>query len=184
MIAYMNSTLRATAANPLLKEPQSIRPRTTRARAPKKEGDISSVFVSLSGAAPTPLADRFAAIKRQLITGHEDAIRASWQRLLERLIVENAEIAQQGPGIIPQIDFSNLSNPSQDFLQAVKKRGVAVVRGVVPESEARGYKTLVDEYIKTNPGTKGMLVLMFLPVCKPCTYCPHDSFPQYQSSSL
>ncbi|MCJ1420300.1 hypothetical protein MMC32_006657 [Xylographa parallela] len=163
MIAYMNSTLRATAANPLLKEPQSIRPRTTRARAPKKEGDISSVFVSLSGAAPTPLADRFAAIKRQLITGHEDAIRASWQRLLERLIVENAEIAQQGPGIIPQIDFSNLSNPSQDFLQAVKKRGVAVVRGVVPESEARGYKTLVDEYIKTNPGTKGMLVLITNP---------------------
>ncbi|MCJ1437370.1 hypothetical protein MMC27_006757 [Xylographa pallens] len=165
MIANVKPTLRATAASLLLKGPQSIRPLATRAKAPKKEGDISSVFVSLSGAASTPLAARFADIKRQLITGHEDAIRASWQRLLERLTVENAEIAQQGPGIVPQIEFSNLSNPSQDFLQEVKKRGVAVVRGVVPESEAHGYKTLVEEYIKTNPWTKGMLALIFLPVC-------------------
>ncbi|MCJ1382811.1 hypothetical protein MMC17_005924 [Xylographa soralifera] len=154
MIASVKPTLQATAASLLLKGPQSIRPLTTRTRAPKKEGDISSVFVSLSGAAPTQLADRFADIKRQLISGHEDAIWASWQRLLKRLIVENIEIAQQGPAVIPQIDFSNLSNPSQDFLQEVKKRGVAVVRGVVPESEARGYKTVVEEYIKTNPGTK------------------------------
>ncbi|MCJ1404806.1 hypothetical protein MMC11_008032 [Xylographa trunciseda] len=148
------SSLQATAPNLLLKESQTARPFTTRTKAPKKEGDISSVFVSLSGAAPAQLPDRFANIKRQLISGHEDAVRASWQRLLARLVVENAEIAQQGPAVVPQIDFSNLDNPSPDFLREVKKRGVAVVKGVVPESEARDYKTEVDEYIKTNPETK------------------------------
>jgi hypothetical protein len=46
----------------------------------KKEGDISSVFVSLSGAAPTPLAGRFADIKRQLIRSSEDSLLASWKK--------------------------------------------------------------------------------------------------------
>ncbi|MCJ1394932.1 hypothetical protein MMC18_007813 [Xylographa bjoerkii] len=155
-----------TVTSPLLKDPQSVPPLTTRSKAPKKEGDISSVFVSLSGAAPTQLPDRFADIKQQLISGHEDAVRASWQRLLERLVIENAEIAQKGPAVVPQIDFSNLDNPSQEFLREVKKRGVAVVRSVVPQSEARGYKAEVEKYIKANPWTKGMVALMFLPVCK------------------
>ena len=156
--------MQATAASVFLEEPQLIRPLSTRSGAPKKEGDISSVFVSLSGATPAPLAERFADIKRQLISGHEIEVRASWQRLLERLLVENTEIAQQGPRVVPQIEFSNLSNPSQDFLREVKKRGVAVVKGVVPEHEARGYKTNVEEYIKTNPWTRGMQSLVLPPI--------------------
>jgi hypothetical protein len=41
----------------------------------KKEGDIPSVFVSLSGAAAQPLDSRFADLKSRLLAGHEEA---SW----------------------------------------------------------------------------------------------------------
>jgi hypothetical protein len=123
--------------------------------AGKKEGDISSVFVSLSGAAPEALPERFANIKRQLVKGHESALTDSWQRLIKRLATENEEVARNGPNVIPSIEFSDLGNPSENFISKVKHRGVAVVRGVIPENEARGYKTELQEYVKLNPSTKG-----------------------------
>jgi uncharacterized protein DUF1479 len=124
-------------------------------QAPKKEGDISSVFISLSRTSTNKLPERFTAIKRQLIASNEDAIRSSWHRLLECLAAENKGVAQRGHSIVPQIDFADLSRPSDEFLAEVRKRGVAVVRGVVPENEARAYKTAIEEYVRANPGTKG-----------------------------
>jgi len=120
----------------------------------RKEGDISSVFVSLSGAAPEPLPERFTDIKRQLIQGHESALTASWQRLIKRLAIENEEVATKGPSVIPSIAFSDLENPSNEFVDETRHRGVAVIRGVVPEDDARGFKTEVEEYVKLNPSTK------------------------------
>jgi len=137
------------------KSPSSIRRMTGQAKTPRKEGDISSVFVSLSGVKPEPLPERFANIKRQLIRGHEDQVSASWGRLLGQLAVENEIVRQKGPNIVPQIQFSDLGNASKDFIQEAKKRGVAVIKGVIPEDEARGYKTEVEEYVKLNPWTKG-----------------------------
>lgn len=134
---------------------QLARSMTSQVKTAKKEGDISSVFVSLSGASATPLPERFANIKRNLISGNENHVRASWYRLLERLAVENEIVSRQGPAVIPQINFRDLSKPPNEFINEVKKRGVAVVKGVVPEDEARAYKTEVEEYVKANPGTKG-----------------------------
>jgi hypothetical protein len=140
-----------------MKSTKCVRLIASQAKVSRKEGDISSVFVSLSGVKPEPLPERFANIKRQLIRGNEDRLNASWQRLLEQLSRENETVKKQGPNIIPQIEFSDLGIASQDFIQETKKRGVAVIKGVIPESEARGYKTEVEEYVKLNPWTKGML---------------------------
>jgi hypothetical protein len=141
-----------------LTKPTTISIRRLATAAPahqgKKEGDISSVFVSLSGATPTPLPDRFAKIKSDLIKGHEEQVLSSWKRLLSELEVENKIIAQNGPDIVPQIDFKDLNNPQDSFKSEVKKRGVGVIRGVVPHDEARGYKTMVEDYVKLNPWTK------------------------------
>jgi hypothetical protein len=68
---------------------------------------------------------------------------------------ENEIVARKGQNVVPQIDFKDIGKPSTDFLKEVKKRGVAVVRGVVPADEARGYKGEVEEYVKANPWTKG-----------------------------
>lgn len=145
-------------ARQLLRSTSTIRPLATQAKPSKKEGDISSVFVSLSGATASKLPQRFADIKKQLIAGHEEALSASWVRLLNRLASENELVARKGPAIVPQIEFADLSSvkAGDNFVQEVRKRGVAVVRGVVPEQEARSYKDELEEYIRANPWTKGM----------------------------
>lgn len=130
----------------------------------KREGDISDAFVSLSGTERPPLPQRFLDLKRALIAGHEDRVIASWGRLLERLKVENAAIAEQGPKIIPDIDFGNLDGDLAKFSAEVKKRGVAVIRNVVPEKEARAYKAEIEEYVKQNPSTKGIERALITPI--------------------
>ena len=122
---------------------------------PKKEGDISSVFVSLNGAEVEPLPDRFREIKSQLIAGKEDKVVASWNRLLDALKTETAAIAKQGSAVVPTLEFSNLEKDLERLRPEIRKRGAAVIRGVVPEAEARGYKFEVEEYVRKNPHTRG-----------------------------
>ncbi|KAI0475709.1 DUF1479 domain protein [Xylariaceae sp. FL0804] len=120
----------------------------------KREGDISDAFVSLSGNDRPPLPERFLHIKRALVEGHEDRVIDSWQRLLEQLRIENEIIAREGPGIIPSIDFERLGDDLPKLRAEIKKRGVAVIRGVIPEDEARHYKDELEEYVRQNPSTK------------------------------
>jgi hypothetical protein len=125
------------------------------AAASKKEGDISSVFASLSGSAPIPLPPRFADAKRKLIQGRGKAITASWKRLLEALQKEVKTVEKLGSAIIPSIQYGELHDKLPEFSKDLKKRGAGVIRGVVPQDEARAYKTDLEEYIKANPSTKG-----------------------------
>ncbi|KAK4121975.1 DUF1479-domain-containing protein [Parathielavia appendiculata] len=121
----------------------------------KAEGDISDTFASLSGRKAQPLPDRFRELKLRLVNGHEDAIIASWKRLLATLRHENDLIARIGPAIIPQVRFSHLHQDLAALKYEIKKRGVAVVRGVIPEDEARAYKFEIEEYARQNPQTRG-----------------------------
>ncbi|KAI9714558.1 MAG: hypothetical protein M1812_006363 [Candelaria pacifica] len=120
----------------------------------KKEGDISSVFVSLSGGQTEPLPPRFADLKGRLIYGHKDLLRDSWERLLGDLRKEIKTIAQLGSKVIPEIQFKDLGNAPEAFKLEHKQRGVAVIRGVVPEITALQYKEDVQAYVKDNPHTK------------------------------
>lgn len=110
--------------------------RSVATAAAKKEGDISSVFVSLSGVAPKPLPHRFADIKTQLIAGHEEQVRDSWVRLLKTLREETRIITGLGNAVVPQIEFTDIDKPSEEFSRQHKERGVALVRGVVSEEQA------------------------------------------------
>ncbi|CAG7942435.1 unnamed protein product [Penicillium salamii] len=110
---------------------------STSTRRSRKEGDISSVFVSLSSQEEAaPLDSRFAEQKKRLLADRSDKIKESWDRLLNRLREETGTIKKCGPSI------------------ELRKRGVAVVRGVIPEDEARGYKEATEAYVAANPGTK------------------------------
>ena len=123
----------------------------------KPTGDISSVFPSLSGVTAPPLPPRIAALKTRLVAGHEDALRAGWQELLDILEKESEEIEALGSAVIPEIEYRDIGNLGKRtrFRDGLRKRGVAVVRGVVSEKEALGWKELLKRYIKTNPGIKG-----------------------------
>lgn len=123
----------------------------------KAEGDISSVFSSLSGAERPPLPQRFADLKKHLIAGHEEQVKAAWNELLLRLRREIDCIHSMGPRVVPTIDFKDVKKGSvgEDFNKAMKRHGVAVVKGVVPEEQALQWKEDAREYIKKNPHTKG-----------------------------
>lgn len=127
----------------------------------KREGDISDSFASLSRAACGPLPERFRALKQDLVAGREAAVVAGWRRLLARLAVENEAVARAGSAIVPQLDLADLRDAA--CADEVRRRGVVVVKGVVPAAEARGYKDEIEEYVRRNPSTRGMFAFPFPP---------------------
>ncbi|KAH7322632.1 DUF1479 domain protein [Stachybotrys elegans] len=124
------------------------------ATQPKREGDISDAFASMSQADLAPLPDIFRQLKVNLVKGREAAIEQSWRRLLRELRRENEIIAQRGPGVIPQVECSDLKRSIGEKEEEIRKRGVVVVKGVIPEAEARAYKTEVEDYVRRNPWTR------------------------------
>ena len=128
----------------------------------KSTGDISSVFPSLSGITAPPLPHRFAALKTRLVAGHEDALRAGWQELLHILRRETEEIEALGSAVIPEIEYHGIGDLEKRtrFRDGLRRRGVGVVRGVVSENEALGWKELLKRYINTNPGVRGRYMMV------------------------
>jgi len=122
--------------------------------AEKREGDISDAFASLSGMEFKPLDPRFAEIKARLVAGNEEALHASWNRLLASLREEIPLISQKGSTIIPEIDYKDIANASPEFKLEHRKRGVAVIRNVVDDEEVLSWKQELRDYIAANPHTK------------------------------
>lgn len=129
--------------------------RTAATQAQKRAGDISDAFASLSGQQFEALTPEYANLKARLIKGNEDQVRQSWERLLGDLRKEIPLIVEQGSKIIPEIDFKDIDNAPESFNNELRKRGVAVVRQVVPEEEALQWKQMLKDYIHENPHTKG-----------------------------
>ncbi|KAF4429683.1 DUF1479 domain [Fusarium acutatum] len=165
--------LRASLAKP---SPPVLR-RCMTSLASKKEGDISDAFTSLSGAQREPLPDRYRQLKLSLLQGREDKIVRSWKKLLSELKRENEIVANKGPGVIPQIEFKDLERRNDTLREEVKKRGVVVVKGVIPEGEARAYKAEVEEYVARNPSTRAF------PPHDPQVYELYWSPPQLKARS-
>lgn len=105
---------------------------------------------------PLPLPERFARLKRKLVAGHEAAITESWYRLLRRLREEADRIAAVGTDIVPTIDYLDMHDPERAaaFAEALKQRGVAVVRRVVPPNVAAAWKEETLEYVDQGPSPK------------------------------
>ncbi|KAI0429166.1 hypothetical protein F5Y09DRAFT_332070 [Xylaria sp. FL1042] len=143
----------------------------------KREGNISDSFVSLSGGKRPPLPERFLDLKKSLVAGHEDRVVASWQRLLTQLKQENSILAKEGSKVIPSLEFANIDEDLTRLHSEIKKRGVAVIRGVIPENEARAYKNEIEEYVRQNPSTKAF------PQNDPQVYELYWSKPQIQARS-
>ncbi|KAK8162545.1 hypothetical protein IWX90DRAFT_246513 [Phyllosticta citrichinensis] len=122
----------------------------------KRAGDISDAFASLSGQEFKPLDPSYALLKKNLIAGYEDAVRASWDRLLKTLQDEVSTIVALGSNVIPEVEYSDIAKAqvSKSFEEEHRKRGVAIVRGVIDENEVLSWKEELREYIRRNPHTK------------------------------
>ncbi|KAK4891320.1 hypothetical protein LTR27_010123 [Elasticomyces elasticus] len=147
-----SSGLRIASRRPL--SCSHLRRLATAAPITKREGDISDAFASLSGMQFKPLDPRFAELKQRLIRGSEEALHDSWRRLLASLREEIPLIAELGSRAVPEIDFADIDRASPDFRAEHKKRGVAVIRNVIPEGEVLEMKRELRAYIATNPQTK------------------------------
>lgn len=140
----------------------------------KAAGDISSVFPSLSGVAPAPLHPRFAALKRKYLNGRESDLQAGWERLVGELRQEVEEVKELGSKVrplfigylevpvlmrvvqaIPSIEFKHLASASPAEIAEIKRRGVVVIRNVIPEHEALQLKADIGDYLRENPNAKG-----------------------------
>ncbi|OTB19227.1 hypothetical protein K445DRAFT_72774 [Daldinia sp. EC12] len=126
-------------------------------RQTEKQG-VMAVDLSLPDPDPIPLPERFAKIKRKLIAGNEKAVADSFYRLLSRLRKEAERIEAAGSDIIPSIDYLDIHDPAKVaiFRDALKERGVAIVRRVVPSNVAVSWKEETQEYLRHNPPVKGV----------------------------
>ncbi|KAI0837602.1 DUF1479-domain-containing protein [Hypoxylon sp. FL0890] len=107
---------------------------------------------------PIPLSERFTKIKRNLIAGNEKAVSDSWYRLLSQLRKEADRIAASGSDLIPAIDYFDIHdiNKVAAFRDVLKKRGIAIIRRVVPPNVALSWKEESQEYLRHNPHTRGI----------------------------
>lgn len=73
-------------------------------------------------------------------------------------------IRELGSGVVPEIRFEEIASGrgTEEFGRQLRKRGVAVVRGVVSEEQALGWKEEVREYVRVNPQTRGRLSIYVL----------------------
>ncbi|CAN8099871.1 unnamed protein product [Discula destructiva] len=117
-----------------------------------KIGSMEPPVQSFYGSEPIPLPTRFANIKKGLVQGREAAIEASWKRLLVALKSEIDHIQKHGTDLIPTIDFADIDNPDKvaPFEKALKRYGVALVRGVVSQTQTEAWISQTREYIVRN----------------------------------
>ncbi|SPC66996.1 related to DUF1479 domain protein [Ustilago sp. UG-2017b] len=131
----------------------------------KEEGTIASVFASLSGGIlEDALPDRFSQLKQSLISSpqHVEHLKSTWKSVLSSLSAKVAETERLGGGCIPEITYPSGSSsvgPLESWtdkatFQAIKDRGVAVIRNVIPSRQALQWKEDIKSYAKQN-GAKG-----------------------------
>ncbi|PLB48654.1 DUF1479 domain protein [Aspergillus steynii IBT 23096] len=114
--------------------------------------------ISAPRTANAPLADPFLDFTRDLVKGKEEAIVSSWCRLLRQLKIENNLIAQKEHEIIPEISFDDLEAECEDLRDEIQKRGMVIVRGVLPEEKAFACKNDMDDCSRKSPTTQGTYV--------------------------
>lgn len=56
---------------------------------------------------------------------------------------------------IPQVEFSAIDKLSPEKIARIKQAGSVVIRNVVDDDEAAGYKESLKEYVKANPQVHG-----------------------------
>lgn len=154
MFAMFRRTARAFGSKLSYQHPSRVRTATSNSQG-KKEGTIADSFASLSGQKFGALEPRFATLKAELIKGNEKEIVASWNRLLVRLQEETETIQRLGSAVVPQISFKDIDDPSKEFSTEYRKRGCAVIKGVIPQEEVAQMKAELRDYIGSNPSTKG-----------------------------
>lgn len=130
-------------------------------KASKDEGNIASVFATLSGGTlEDALPDRFAELKSSLVSSPAQVrqLELTWRSVLDSLTRQTQDIAERGGTCIPEVTFPTSPSPSLDVSQwtdkdtydAIKSRGVVIIRNVVPSDQALQWKKDIQDYATLN----------------------------------
>jgi hypothetical protein len=121
----------------------------------KPKGDISSVFSHLGGK-ETVLDSGLLQLKKEIAPKDPAVLDQAYQRLMDSFAEETPEIKAKGSSIIPQVTMEDIQANNGQFPPAIaaqiKNRGCVVIRNVIPELEARGYKDQIQQYIGRHAG--------------------------------
>lgn len=121
----------------------------------KPKGDISSVFSHLGGRG-TQLDPSLLTLKKEIAPKDPSVLNNAYERLIKSFEQETPEIKEKGSSVIPQVEFEEIQANNGRFpphIDAqIRQRGCVVVRNVIPEQEARGYKEQIKSYIGNHPG--------------------------------
>lgn len=119
---------------------------------------IAGFYIPRSNMQNTPWPERFVDLKRQIVEAtpdYEKRLTESWKDLLGELAKRTAEIAQVGPDYIPQVRYEDLDKLSAEEIDIIRRKATVVIKDVVDDSEARAWKTALDDFIKANPHAQG-----------------------------
>lgn len=114
----------------------------------------------IKSSVPPDLEPRFSKVKQSLVKEKDKtAVTKSWKRLLYALEVETREIAKEGPSRIPTFEWKaikeNKGSLTQEQEKLFKKRGVALIKGVVDSAQIDDWFNELVDFVKENPDTAG-----------------------------
>ncbi|KAF5357951.1 hypothetical protein D9756_001184 [Leucocoprinus leucothites] len=97
-------------------------------------------------------------IKREIATGYPDfeaRITRAWKEIIEELAVVTAQIYTGGQEYIPQVRFDDLETLSAEQVDTIKRRGCVVVKDIVDDEKAVGWRESLREFARVNPDVDG-----------------------------
>ncbi|KAJ9142974.1 DUF1479-domain-containing protein [Pleurostoma richardsiae] len=105
-------------------------------------------------AAGGELDDYCLNLKRKIIDQYgEETLRSSWLQVCSKLEMVTAEVAKEGTNAIPVLSFSEMEGLTEVRKMEIASRGCCVVRGVIPETEARQWFDELKIFITDNEGS-------------------------------
>jgi hypothetical protein len=107
-----------------------------------------------NGGTTLDVKDKIVAFKRKMAPRRE-ALKAAFEDVRDHVRRRADAIrADQagGRGVIPELDYASIRDDSvpEATRQAIRATGCAIVRGVFPEAQARGWFDEVGEYLDLN----------------------------------
>ncbi|KAF9266404.1 DUF1479-domain-containing protein [Marasmius fiardii PR-910] len=98
--------------------------------------------------------DHLLNIKKEIansLPDFEANATKAWHEIISELAKTAETIANTGTAYIPQVDFSELRTLSTEKVEEIKRKGSVVIKNVVDDAQAAGWKASLEEFVKANP---------------------------------
>lgn len=90
-------------------------------------------------------------LKRTIVAQYgEEVLELAWVQVYMNLESVTKEIMSKGTDIIPNLTFDEITTLNDAQRQEILSKGCCVVRGVIPESEARLWFSQLEGFIMDN----------------------------------